>query len=661
MTAGPRVLGFDSMDEMAFSENLPAALSLADQFDFLSWVWDRQDRNGWVSVGHKTEGEGGQIFQEFFKWPGDRKKVHGWLDAHEGDAAYFCHPIMKRKGRQKDDASPSRFLHQDFDEVNPLSLEERFRPSIVWETSPGRWQGLYLLPRPLGVAQFEEWNEALANHLGADRGWDIVHFIRVPGRANPKPKYKEEYGPEGAPGRLHIFSPDEPVNLIRWSDIRSQASSTPNKTETIDVPPVEGVDALPSALRRKLLREEIDSDRSDYVHGLAKDLIKAGFDPALIFHSPAYQDKFGGRSAPMTELAREVRKARTEVKKEKPSGKLTIVGERDPWAPFDLSKIFADPPPTPKPTGLLGALYPGKLHWVQGEPESGKSFLMFGEVVHAIKRGDVAMVLDEEAGAEDVTDKLRALGASEDDIRERLVYFDPFGRDVFRDFDRLAESVERHHPSLIMFDSIAAFLSNSDLNEDKATDVTGFIVRVLLPLAHTFGSSVVVLDHLTKSQTDSRYARGSTAKLAKTDVAWRVAMPRPFNRNRSGQVQMTCTKDRPGTIGRDSEISVQVLVREGLVDLLPTSLSKDEADAFKASSIKKDRIVAALDEAASPMTIAEIAAIVYPGQDPEKNRGNISKRLNELLGEGEVSFDPGPKNAKLWSRADPTPNESESA
>jgi len=80
----------------------------------------------------------------------------------------------------------------DFDEVDPRKLDPK--PTVLWQTSPGRYQGLYLLKRPVTGAEVEKINRRIAIATKSDpSGWDAGQVLRVPGSRN----YKYEGAPKG--------------------------------------------------------------------------------------------------------------------------------------------------------------------------------------------------------------------------------------------------------------------------------------------------------------------------------------------------------------------------------------------------------------------------------------------------------------------------------
>jgi len=140
-----------------------------------------------------------------YKWACDEIVVP---DPQEGDV-YFCPNLFMRPRRRKELVLPSCWLYADLDKVKPYKAEHMvlglcshghghrmnrdLEPSIAWESSPGRYQALWHLDRPLRPLEHSALNRKLSWALGADKGgWDITQVLRVPGTINHKYDEKPE-------------------------------------------------------------------------------------------------------------------------------------------------------------------------------------------------------------------------------------------------------------------------------------------------------------------------------------------------------------------------------------------------------------------------------------------------------------------------------------
>jgi hypothetical protein len=135
-----------------------------------------------------------------------RRQMLAWLRKHGDHDAYFTAAL-----------DPIAYLFADLDRANPRKI--KFRPTIAWETSPGRWQAVWVIigrPRK-SVTRKGGRNHRLTHSMKADgadpSGFDKAQILRLPGRLNHKPDYLEDH-PDGAPGRL--LWADGPT--YEWSD-----------------------------------------------------------------------------------------------------------------------------------------------------------------------------------------------------------------------------------------------------------------------------------------------------------------------------------------------------------------------------------------------------------------------------------------------------------
>ena len=194
-----------------------------------------------------------------------------------------------------------------------------------------------------------------------------------------------------------------------------------------------------------------------------------------------------------------------------------------PLREFDLAALVRDG--VPPPDLLCGdLLYAGGLHSISGPPDCGKTTIALWWMLRHVRAGHPVVFLDEEGGAELIAEKLIALGATPEDA-EMIRYY-PFPARAWAPYDVivLRELLDDIKPGIVLWDSSAAFLSRAGLDENSAADVTKFWAQVLTPVAREHGIAVLVIDHDTKNGEASRFARGSGAKLAATDVAFKVAI-----------------------------------------------------------------------------------------------------------------------------------------
>jgi AAA domain len=331
-----------------------------------------------------------------------------------------------------------------------------------------------------------------------------------------------------------------------------------------------------------------------------------------------------------------------------------------PFVPVDLAELARSGVPAPELV-CHGLLYRGGLHSLAGPPDAGKSTLLYLWALELLAQGERVVLLDEESGREQVTEKLLALGATPDLLDpDRLVYQDFPGRTWDgADHQALADLLEHTRPALVGLDSAGAFLAVAGLSENESEHVTGFYKAVLLNAARTFNTAVVVLDHQGKADEAGRYARGSGAKLALVDVHLRVEAVVPFSRSQSGLLKLLVHKDRRGYLHRAHEIAVNVDPNQGALALAFTQVEHTAGpDGSRAEEFSGDpaatepaladlppatrKLLVVLREAeGQPLTRRELVDRVKARWNHGLTRQTVSAGVNELAKRGLADGEQG--------------------
>jgi hypothetical protein len=305
----------------------------------------------------------------------------------------------------------------------------------------------------------------------------------------------------------------------------------------------------------------------------------------------------------------------------------------------------------PKPTLLFyGLLYRGMLHSLAGPPDSGKTTIALRAALDLLVQGETVVILDEEGGREVVTEKLLDLGASLTNLDpERLIYSE-FPTRTWDEHDRagLWELLGRVQPTLVLADSAGAFLAVAGQNENWAEHTIPFY-KLLLAAARDHNTAVVVVDHVPKSDTGGRYARGSGSKLQITDVAYMVEAIRPFSRHQDGLLRLTASKDRRGHLHRHHEIKV---IAEGGLMALEITAAADPTD-LAGLSPAATKVLEALRALGSPATNRQIVDQIVAKHGHGLKRNTVSTALRDLSEAGLVDeAEPGPRGLKYWLATD---------
>ncbi len=192
-----------------------------------------------------------------------------------------------------------------------------------------------------------------------------------------------------------------------------------------------------------------------------------------------------------------------------------------------------------------GLIYSEGIHSIYSPGGTGKTILALWVTLQVIAKRLTVIYIDEENGTHHITELLKHMGADAELVREYLKYAPAPGM-TRADIEKWRATIAHVNPDLVIFDSFADHLALDGLNENMSTDVTGWIKNFAQPVTDA-GGAVTTLDHITKD-AGGKGARGSTAKLAKVDVAWKLTLDRAFDRNNTGQITVTRDKDRKGAM-----------------------------------------------------------------------------------------------------------------
>lgn len=355
------------------------------------------DRTGYTflpyidgSATNKSERRDGYHEGRAFKWPADRPAMLEHLTKHAADDVYFPPNLFEGKRRIEQNVAAERVLYADLDPVDPRTLPNQYRPTIAWESSPGRFQAVWLLDR---LKQGATWggneNHKLTTMIGADpSGWDSTQLLRVPGRANFKPEYKDDNNgkPVMGDGLLWDNGP-----RYTWSDFDDlppvvSAGTSADSISGVDDDIIADVDRkkvwdrvrlkMPMRIREYMALTElpVGADRSDALWDISRSLADVGCSLIEIIALTKYTvwNKFAGRPDELTLLKKQAAKAINHVDK-------TLEPEPDEddeekpkitWLADVVKQAI------PRPRWLIKDIWTrGGLGFISGAPKSYKSWM----------------------------------------------------------------------------------------------------------------------------------------------------------------------------------------------------------------------------------------------------------------------------------------------
>lgn len=282
----------------------------------LSAAW--RDKQGYVFLSvrdpNKDKHSPGYWKDLAFEWPHDRDSIENILDkaVKSSKDVYWAPGMYDQPKRSKDAVKPTDLLWADMDEADPRELPKDLRPLAWWESSPGRFQAIWRLPKELPRKKQTNFNQRLTYAIGADRGgWDLTQVLRLPG--TPNHKYTDV-----TVSRPHINGA-HPVNLelLRTFEAGGGQDLSEAPIPEGDLPPPDLIlkQRKISTKARQLLKARpsnaVEGQRSERLWELECLLAESGLTvPEIVsLTKTSVWNKFAGRHDENKRLAVEARKA----------------------------------------------------------------------------------------------------------------------------------------------------------------------------------------------------------------------------------------------------------------------------------------------------------------------------------------------------------------
>uniref|UniRef100_A0AAU8B355 Polymerase/primase n=1 Tax=Dulem virus 38 TaxID=3145756 RepID=A0AAU8B355_9CAUD len=244
------------------------------------------------------------------------------------------------------------------------------------------------------------------------------------------------------------------------------------------------------------------------------------------------------------------------------------------WSPVDLEpyltgKLTVPDPEVCRRTDGACLMYRGRVNMLFGSSESAKSWIAMAICLQEIEAGGRALYLDFEDEPVQTLNRLRLLGAVDDDLRAQFSYIRPEGplADMQRNKwgkdqptrsgefaqDQFDMALQALDPDIIVADGMTALygLHGLDANDAVSTDV---ITSWLKRLTRNGRSTVIIIDHQAKSAEKGSMPIGSQHKVAMVQgtllQVWPIKQPMPGD---VGEMELVVLKDRPGQVRAHSQ------------------------------------------------------------------------------------------------------------
>lgn len=154
--------------------------------DFLDAVYG--GASGWVDIVNRDP-DTGKIDSEMWRhWPTDKAYISKYCKLRADEDTYCSVALFSDKQRTKDDLGAlAHAVWADADTCDPSNF--RAVPSIIVNTSPGRWHCWWVLEEPVKALDASMTAQRIAyahRSQGCDLGWAASKILRVPGTTNAK-------------------------------------------------------------------------------------------------------------------------------------------------------------------------------------------------------------------------------------------------------------------------------------------------------------------------------------------------------------------------------------------------------------------------------------------------------------------------------------------
>jgi hypothetical protein len=146
--------------------------------------------------------------QKFFAWPEQKEELQNFVNnAALQNNVWFGVNMLSGETRKREFCMADNLVWSDLDTCDPALLEPQ--PSVLIETSPGRFQAIWRVDQELIPEIAQDYSKRIAYKYrkdGADpTGWDLTQLLRVPFTYNYKYQVKD--------------TPPPQVRLIHASDV----------------------------------------------------------------------------------------------------------------------------------------------------------------------------------------------------------------------------------------------------------------------------------------------------------------------------------------------------------------------------------------------------------------------------------------------------------
>lgn len=272
--------------------------------------------SGYISIAY-LEPNKRDMRTHWFKYPEEMPKLLASIVSNSKTIchAYFCPQLFAApEKREKSNVSICTSIWADLDTCDPALLN--VEPTVVIQSSPGRFQALWVMEKPTEPNVAEDISRRIAyfhsNH-GADKsGWDLSQLLRIPYTANYK------YGDGNSAPIVGIVTANRKAyrksDFDCYPEIPATEFAKEDEPELIDDEPLDILQKYRTHLNPLaflLYNETPTEEWSDKLWKLLQILVEAGLSrqQAFTVANSAACNKFKRDGRPLNDLWQEVCRA----------------------------------------------------------------------------------------------------------------------------------------------------------------------------------------------------------------------------------------------------------------------------------------------------------------------------------------------------------------
>lgn len=461
--------------------------------EVLSLNFGKEDE---IHVGLLTPEEEGSVFTAGTI---TLDEIDEFLDEYKEDYnVYMCYAPIDGDSRTLDNAKPTRFLVADIDGAE---IPKSFPPSYYWETSPNKYQGLWISDKPIKPEDYEVLAYAMVREFGFDSASDLVHLYRIPTSLNHKYATPQKVSKPKGDGT--VYRRQDIFELLKISEYREKFKNRKKSKKGKKIPNKEyDIDTLYEEYEvRPLVEREIE-DRSSYVYAIAKAMYEQGAKSSEVKYlilNHTEQDKWDERTIdPILLSIREDTPKEKKRKKLKDSLKISedevmIIGLDDikegehgeEWLiegiwEYDSVGLLVAPPKSYKSTLITNMA----VAIATGEPLSGRKVQQGGVL---ILQGENSLIAEKS--------RIQMIAGRSD-----LPIYYVQNNITLDNIELLKRTIIQNNIKLLVIDPLYLLFGSGNMNHQ--VDVTPKL-RALTELRKEAGCSICVVHHTRKIEGGS--------------------------------------------------------------------------------------------------------------------------------------------------------------